>query len=280
MGGISAKAEIANPAGLAKDVQVGPFSLLGPEVSVGPGTVIANNVTITGRTRIGANCRLFPGCVIGQLPADVGWVTPDSFPALPTRGLAPGRCTIEDGNTIREHVIIEAGIDPAGPGTHIGPGNLLMVACQVGHDAYLVGKGIFVNFTQIEHHARIEPFVQTGAFASVKPYATMGAYTFTTGYAGIDRDAPPYVIVHGYPFRVRNINAEKLRRCGFDAATIDALKHAFRSLFDGSSDSPSPESLSAVERRFDNDHVRRLVDSLRQIADTADGRVLQPGVAQ
>lgn len=262
MANISPKAIVLNPAGLAGDVQVGPFTFIGPEVSVGPGTTVGNSVTITGRTRIGARCDFLPGCIIG-CPPNKG--NDADAPA--------GPCAIGDGNVIREHVIIEAGAPAAdAPGTVIGENNLLMVGCQVAHDAELEGEGIFANCTRVEHHARVEKFVRTSAFTNVMPFATVGAYTFTTGYACVDRDAPPYAIVQGYPFRVRSVNTENLRRCGFDRHSIEALKQAFRILFDERAEFPGADQLCSVERSFDDQHVRYLVDSIRRSSASPAGR--------
>ncbi len=258
---ISPKAIVINPAGLADDVQVGPFTYLGPDVAVEGGTVIANNVTVTGRTRIGRSCRLFPGCIVGCDPAG--------------DDQTGGTCTIGPGNTIREHVIIESGAAD-GPGTTLGENNLLMVSCCVGRDADLAGEGIFANFTRIGRRARIEKYVRTSGFTSIAPYATVGAYTFTTGYSGIDRDAPPYAIVQGFPFRVRNINKENLRRCGFDPQAIETLKKAFRIIFNGEAAFPDDEQLRSAEQIFDNQHVGELIASLRQSAASPTGRRLQP----
>ncbi len=260
---ISPKAVVARPDGLADDVVVGPFSYLGPEVAVGAGTVIASNVTILGKTRIGPNCRLFPGCVIG----------------MPAQGLTDdqgGTCEIDADNVIREHVTIEAGADPDGPGTLIGTSNMLMVGCHVGHDARLTGEGLFANFTRIKHHCRIEEFVRTSGFTDILAYATVGAYTFTTGYASIDRDAPPYAIVQGIPFRVRSVNVTNLQRCGFDSELIAALKSAFRALFNGAADFPPPGKLDEVQQSYKSQHIDFLVESLRCSAASPAGRHLQP----
>jgi UDP-N-acetylglucosamine acyltransferase len=275
MAAISPKAVVLNPAGLAEDVRVGPFSFLGPDVTVGAGTVIHNNVTVTARTRIGAGCQLFPGCIVGCAPEGSNAADPPA-----------GTCTIGDGNIIREHTIIEAGAAPAPAagapaatreqtGTVLGGNNLLMVGFQIGHDASLEGEGIFANYTRIEHHARIEKFVRTSAFTDIKPHSTVGAYTFTTAYVCVDRDAPPYAIIQGYPFRVRSVNTENLRRCGFQQKTIDALKEAFRMLFNGPVDFPSADRLCSVEQAFDDEHVKYLVDSLRRSSASRAGRYLQ-----
>jgi UDP-N-acetylglucosamine acyltransferase len=264
MAEISPKAVVACPAGLAEDVRVGPFAFIGPEATVGAGTVVHNHVTITGRTRIGAGCELFPGCVVGVAPLGLE---------------RAGSCTIADRNVLREHVVVEAGGD-AGDGTVLGPGNLLMVAAQVGHDARLEAEGIFANLTRIQPHACVEKFVRTAGFTVIESYVTVGAYTFATGYARIERDMPPYAIVHGLPSQVRGVNAENLRRCGFDAETIGALKEALRSLFDGRAELPDPQRLQAAAEASDDEHVRYLVESIRRSAASPTGRRLQPAGAQ
>ena len=260
---ISPRAIVEASAGLAEDVQVGPFCHVGPEVKIGPGTVLHAQVTVTGRTTIGARCQIFPGCVVGAAPPGVGC---DDAAA----------CTIADDNVLREHVVVEAGADRSGPGTVFGEGNLLMVGSYVGHDATLEGHGIFPNFTRIEPHARVEPFVQTAGFTVVRPYVTVGAYAFTTGYADVARDVPPYAIVQGLPARVRSVNSEKLRRCGFDEDTIAALRKAFHLLFNRNGAAPDAQRLATALEEFPNEHVGILIDSLRQAAASPSGRRLAP----
>ena len=262
MSDISSKALVMNPSGLAHDVRVGPFSFVGPEVTIGAGTGLHSHVTVTGRTQIAGECELFPGCVVGAPP--VGVAEADA-----------GQCVLDERNVIREHVIIAAGA-PGGRGTLLGPTNLFMVGCQVGHDASVAGEGLFANFTRIGQGAGIEKFVRTSGLTVISDYATVGAYSFTTGYASVERDAPPYVIMQGLPSRVRSINVENLRRCGFDADTIQCLKSTFRMLFNGSVTFPPPEALQAAEEASDNEHVRILVDFLRRSADCPTGRWLEP----
>ena len=263
---ISPKAQVTDPAGLAEDVQVGPFTYIGPGVTVAAGTIISGNVTIGANTRIGQQCRLFPGSVVGCPP-------PSSSQE------AAGACSIGDGNVIREHVVIESGLSPDSPGSVLGNNNLVMVGCQIGHDATLTDQGIFANFTRIEHHGRIEPFVRTSGFTVVHAYATVGAYSFTTGYASVDFDVPPFAILQGVPCRVRCVNTENLRRCGFDDKAIEMLKGAFRILFDGKGRFPDPQQLQSAEEAFDNEHVRILIRSLRESATSPTGRSGQPAEA-
>lgn len=267
---ISPKAIVENPAGLAADVEVGAFSYVGPDVTIGPGTVLANNVTVTGRTKIGAKCRLFPGCIVGCPPVGLDGSTPRRAGAGPD-------CCLGDGNFVREHATIEAGLSDAGQGTLVGPNNLIMVGCQIAADAVLDGQGIFANFTHVGRGARVEQFVRTSGLTNIADFATVGAYTFTTGYAGVDRDAPPYAIVQGLPFRVRSVNAENLRRCGFDAKAIEHIKKAFRILFsDRDGRGPAPEQLARALSELGGQHVQYLVESLQRSAAGPGGRCRQP----
>ena len=120
----------------------------------------------------------------------------------------------------------------------------------------------------------------------IEPGTRVGAYTFIAGYAGIDRDAPPFAMVQGFPFRVRGVNTQNLKRCGFGEETIAALKQAFRCLFNGDGDQVSPDAIRAWAAANPMDEaLRYLVDSLLRsrpatsdtAADTSAGHSVEKG---
>ena len=45
----------------------GPFAFIGPDVHIGAGTWVGPNATIIGNTKVGQDCKLFPGCVVGRI---------------------------------------------------------------------------------------------------------------------------------------------------------------------------------------------------------------------
>lgn len=51
------------------------------------------------------------------------------------------------------------------------------------------------------------------------------------GSSAIRQDIPPYVVGAGDPFRPVGINSEGLRRRGYDADVIAALKEAYKLLY-------------------------------------------------
>ena len=61
---------VAAGAVLAADVRIGAYSIIGNEVAIGPGTTVAEHVVVRGRTRIGANNRIFQFNSIGDGPQD------------------------------------------------------------------------------------------------------------------------------------------------------------------------------------------------------------------
>jgi UDP-N-acetylglucosamine acyltransferase len=242
---VSPQATVEKGAQLAADVVVGPFSYVGPQARIGAGCVIESNVTIIGPVVLGRKNHVFPMCVIGA-GDDSG---------------ERGSITLGDGNSIREHVTICGG---AGAATTIGRDTLIMIESHVGAGAVVGDHCIFANCTHVGPGAKIEDYVGSSAFASVEPGIRVGAYTFIAGFTGIDRDAPPYAIVWGYPYRVRGVNTQKLKRCGFDDEDIQALKQAFHQIFNGGDDGAVEKAIQQLPRTLAaNPRVQTLLEALR-----------------
>ncbi len=241
---ISPLAIVEKGAKLAADVQVGAFSYIGPKVKAAAGCIIENNVTLQGKTILGEKNHIFPMAVIGTSPRD---------------GKKPGKCVIGEANTIREHTTIYCA---HGTETRIGNHNLIMIGCVIGPGARLANHGIFDNCSHIAEGAQIGDYVRMSGYAAVCPGRVVGEYAFVTGYTNVDRDAPPYARVQGFPMRIRGVNTVNLKRSGFGDDDIRAIKSAFREMFNGSSEFVSSEVLS---RLLDdsNPHVRRLAEVVR-----------------
>lgn len=251
MSNISPQAVIERGAQVAADAIVGPFTYIGPHVCIGPGCVIGNNATVTGRTTLGEKTRVFPMAVIG----------------VSSEGSDEAECILGKANSIREHVTLYGGSRVP---TRIGNDNLIMISCVVGPGASIGDHGIIVNGTMIGAEARVDDYIHTSAFVTIGQGVSVGAYTFIAGYADVDHDAPPYAIIQGSPFRVRGVNAEKLKRCGFGEDDIRALKEAFRELFDGEGSTADEEAISRLSSPASNPHVRRLVSAI--VADKSKRR--------
>jgi UDP-3-O-[3-hydroxymyristoyl] glucosamine N-acyltransferase len=65
---ISPLAQIHPNAKIGSNVTIEAFSVIYEDVEIGDGTHIMPNVTVFNGSRIGKDCRIFPGAVIGAIP--------------------------------------------------------------------------------------------------------------------------------------------------------------------------------------------------------------------
>lgn len=206
-------------ARLAPDVVVGPWTIIGADVEIGAGTVVASHVVLKGPTRIGTHNRIFQFSSIGE-------DTPD----LKYKG-EPTRLVIGDHNVIREGVTIHRGTVQDRGETTIGDHNLLMAYVHVGHDSFLGDNTILVNNTALAGHVHIGDWAILSGFTLVHQYCSIGAHSFTGMGTAVGKDIPAYVMVNGNPAAAKSVNAEGLRRRGFDKNAIAQIQKAFKIIY-------------------------------------------------
>jgi UDP-N-acetylglucosamine acyltransferase len=219
MARVHATAVVEAGAELAGDVEVGAFALVGEHVRAGAGSVIGPHAVVTGRTTLGARNRVFQFASIGEIAQDRKY------------GGEPTTTTIGDDNVFREFVSVHAGTAQDRGDTAIGDGNLFLAYTHVAHDC-VVGNGTtFSNNAQIAGHVTIGDFAVMGAYAGVHQFGRVGAHAMVAAGAIVLQDVPPFVTVQGYPAKPHGINSEGLRRRGFAAADILAVRRAYKLLY-------------------------------------------------
>lgn len=206
-------------ARLAANVEVGPWTIIGPDVEIGEGSVIASHVVIKGPTHIGKQNRIYQFSSIGE-------DTPD----LKYKG-EPTRLVIGDYNTIREGVTIHRGTVQDRNETTIGNHNLLMAYVHVGHDSVIGNHCILVNNAALAGHVHIGDWAILSGFTLVHQFCKIGAHSFSGMGTAIGKDVPAYVMVNGSPAEAKNINAEGLRRRGFSKEDIAMLTKAYKTIY-------------------------------------------------
>jgi UDP-N-acetylglucosamine acyltransferase len=206
-------------ARLGPDVLVGPYSIVGEHVEIGAGTRIGPHVVIHGHTRIGSDNRIFQFSSLGEIPQD------KKYSGEPTR------LEIGDRNTIREFCTFNCGTAQDAGVTRVGSDNWIMAYVHLAHDCQVGDNTIFANNAQLAGHVYVGDFAILGGFTVVHQFVRIGAHSITAMGTILLQDLPPYVMAAGNTAKPYGINSEGLKRRGFSAEAIAALKRAYKQIY-------------------------------------------------
>ena len=239
-------------AKLGAGVVLGAFSVIGAEVEIGEGTVVGAHCTIEGPTRIGRDNRFHGHAAIGGDPQDKKFAGERA------------ELVIGDRNVIREFVTISRGTGNGGGITRIGDDNWLLAYVHVAHDCQVGNQCVFSNNATLAGHVEVGDHVILSGFVGVHQFCRIGDHAFIGMGAFVNGDVPPFVLVaqEGYG-RPRGINAEGLKRRGFDAGRIAAIKRAYRALY-VSGAKLEDARVQLADLAQDSDDVRALLDFLER----------------
>jgi len=206
-------------AELAEDVEVGAYSIIAAGAQIGRGTRIGPHVVIGPHTRIGQRNRFFQFSSIGEDPQDKKY------------GGEPTRLEIGDDNTIREFCTLNRGTAQDAGVTRVGNGNWIMAYVHLAHDCQVGNGCIFANNAQLAGHVHVGDQAILGGFTVVHQFCRIGAHSITAMGTILLQDLPPYVMASGNTAVPHGINAEGLRRRGYSAEALAAIKRAYKTLY-------------------------------------------------
>ena len=219
MARIHPTAVVDRGASLDDDVEVGPFAVVGAGVRVGAGTRILAHATLEGPTTLGRGNVVHPHATIGGPPQDKKY-----------RG-EPTTLEIGDGNTFRECVTVNRGTIQDDGVTRIGSDNWIMAYVHVAHDCRIGSHTILANTTNLGGHVELGDWVILGGCTQVHQFCKIGAHAMTGTGTIVLHDVPPYVMASGNPSAPHGLNAEGLKRRGFEPDTVALLRRAYRTLY-------------------------------------------------
>ncbi len=217
--GIHPTAIIDPRAQLDPSVSVGPYSVIGPYVSIKAGTTVGPHCVIEGHTSIGRDNRIFQFNSLGAIPQDKKYAG------------EPCELVIGDRNTIREFCTFNIGSPGDAGVTRVGDDNWIMAYVHLAHDCQVGNQTIFANNTQLAGHVHIGDWVILGGFTVVHQFVRVGAHSMTAMCSLLLADLPPFVMSQGQPAEARSMNFEGLRRRGFSAERIAAVKAMHKALY-------------------------------------------------
>ena len=226
---------IDKKAKISKNVQIGPYSIIGPDVEIGENTIIQSHVSIFGNTKIGKENKIYPFVSINE-PQDLkydGELT---------------KLVIGDNNKIREYVTINPGTVGGGGQTTIGNNCLFMISSHIAHDCKVGNNVIIANNVPLGGHAIIEDNVVIGGNSAVQQFTRIGKMAMIGGMTGVLNDVIPYGLSTGNRNSLQGLNLIGLRRAKFNNKDILGLSEVYKEIF-------SSKNIIDNISKIDNSHI-------------------------
>lgn len=204
---------------LGANVEIGPWTYIGAGVEIGDDTIVHSHVVIKGPTKIGRNNTIYQFASVGEACQD------KKYKGEPTR------LEIGDNNVIRESCTIHRGTVQDKGVTRIGSNNLFMAYVHVAHDCVVGNDTILANNATLAGHVTVGDFAILGGGTMVHQFCHIGAHSMSAGGSIVLRDIPAYVMASGQSASAHGLNSEGLKRRGFSAEAILALKRAYKTVY-------------------------------------------------
>jgi len=238
---------ISEKSSLGKNVEIGPYCIIGDDVHIGDGCKLHSHVVIEGHSTIGKNNTFFPFSAIGLKTQDLKY------------NGGPTYLKIGDNNIFRENTTIHSSTfeDTV---TSIGNDNYFLAYAHVAHECKVHNNVIFSNNATIAGHVEVFDHVIISGFGGIHQFCKIGAHSIIGGCTKIVKDIPPFTMADGNPAAIRGINTVGLERRGFAIGDIKALRMAYRKLF-----LKKDQNLAVLLKQFtdheaaENPHVQELL---------------------
>jgi UDP-N-acetylglucosamine acyltransferase len=241
-------AVVEDGANLGAGAEVGPFCHVGSRVVLGDGVRLHSHVSIRGITKLGAQCQVYPGAVLGG----DGQIRNNDF--------TDGRLEIGEGCVLREMVSMNTGSRKGGGITRVGARGYFMANAHVGHDCAVGDDVTFANSVALGGHSVIGDGVVFGGLAAVQQWCRVGKGAMVGGLTGVNRDVIPYAMAFGDHVELAGLNLIGLKRRGLSKDTINAMRNTFRSVFHGAGGGLADRARDAKARFAGVTEVAEIVD--------------------
>ena len=247
---------------------ISPTARVHPEARIGPATVVGDYCVIEEDVEIGRECRLEPyvyvkrwttmgdrneisaGTVLGTDPLDKNFHGQRSY------------LRIGNGNRIREHYTISRGTKPETT-TEIGDDNYIMTSGHIAHNSKVGNGTVIASCALVAGYVEIEDQAFISGGALIHQFSKIGRLAMISGNTRVNQDAPPFFTYtdNGHYVVAKGLNLVGLRRAGFTAADIAAIKSAYRLLYRAGL--KLEEALERIERESPTEHTLHLARFIR-----------------
>jgi UDP-N-acetylglucosamine acyltransferase len=250
----------ASPAQIAPTARVHPDSVIADGVVIGEYCVIEQDVVIGAHTRLepyvyvkrwttlGERNEISAGTVLGTDPLDKNFKGHRSY------------LKIGNDNKIREHYTISRGTAPESE-TVIGDENYIMTSGHIAHNCKIGNRTVIASCALIAGYVEVDDQAFISGNVAIHQFSKVGRLAMVGGGTRVNLDVPPYFLYAGLYVKPTGLNVVGLRRTGFDAEQIAALKTAYKLLY--RSNLKLDEALQRIEAELSTEHTRHLVSFIR-----------------
>ena len=231
---------------ISKNVEIGPYCIVGSDVEIGQNSKLHSHISIKGKTKIGKNNEIFPFVSIGTSPQDLKY-----------KG-EKNSIIIGDNNKLREYVNINPGTLQGGTITKLGNNNLLMVYCHIAHDCNIGNGIVLANNVQVGGHVKIEDNAIVGGSCAIHQFSRIGKLAMVGGMTGVLSDVIPFGLSLGNRNNLVGLNLIGLRRAKISNDDIKILQKSYDIIFSNQNFRSNIDNLNVDLK--DNKYVKIIID--------------------
>ena len=247
-------------ASIAPTARIHPDAVIGPRVTIGDFAIVEQDVFIGAETRLepyvyvkrwttlGERNEISAHTVLGTDPLDKGFAGERSY------------LKIGGGNKIREHYTISRGTAPESE-TIIGNGNYVMTSGHIAHNCIIGDNTVIASCALVAGYVEIEDRAFISGGVVIHQFSKIGCLAMIGGNTRVNLDVPPYFLYSDFNVTPMGLNLVGLRRAGFTASDVRALKQAYKLLY--KSGLKLDDALSRIETEVLTEHTKHLVAFIR-----------------
>src|SRR5271170_5818190 len=240
---VAATARVHPQAQIGPQASIGEFAIVEEDVEIGAFCRLEPYVFVKRWTTLGERNEISAGTVLGTDPLDKNFKGQRSY------------LRIGNGNIIREHYTVSRGTQPESV-TEIGDGNYIMTSGHIAHNSKIGNNCVIASCALVAGHVEVEDQAFISGGVVIHQYSKIGRLAMIGGNSRVNSDVPPFFLYSDFNVAAKGLNLVGLRRAGFKAPDVAALKTAYKLLY--KSGLKLDDALQRIESEVLTDHTRHL----------------------
>jgi UDP-N-acetylglucosamine acyltransferase len=143
----------------------------------------------------------------------------------------------------------------------IGDENYIMTSGHIAHNCRIGSRTVIASCALVAGYVDVEDQAFISGGVVIHQHSRIGRLAMIGGNTRVNSDLPPFFLYTDFNVAAHGLNLVGLKRAGFRAEDIQALKTAYRLLY--RSGLKLEQALQRIETEAPTDHTRHLVRFIR-----------------